>query len=92
MAILHELHERGRTIAMVTHEPDIAAHTQRIIHLRDGLIERIELNGHHYKNIRYAQPQGTEAAQNVLPQLPGDEGDSHDARRHPAEEVSCETR
>ncbi len=45
MAILHQLHERGRTIVMVTHEADIAAHTQRIIHLRDGLVERVEHNG-----------------------------------------------
>jgi putative ABC transport system ATP-binding protein len=36
---LHRLHERGRTIVMVTHEHDIAAHTQRTIALRDGRIE-----------------------------------------------------
>ena len=39
MDILHDLHERGRTIVMVTHEPEIAEHTQRVIHLRDGLVE-----------------------------------------------------
>lgn len=32
--------ERGTTLIIVTHDPDIAAHTQRIIRLRDGLIER----------------------------------------------------
>ena len=36
MNILHELHDRGTTIVMVTHDPTIAAHTQRTIHLIDG--------------------------------------------------------
>ena len=39
MKLLHELHARGRTIVMVTHEPEIARETQRTIMLRDGLIE-----------------------------------------------------
>lgn len=34
--ILHELNERGRTIVMITHEPDLGAQAQRIVHLRDG--------------------------------------------------------
>jgi putative ABC transport system ATP-binding protein len=38
MGLLHELHGRGRTIVMVTHEHDIAAHAQRTILVRDGLI------------------------------------------------------
>ena len=45
MGLLHELHEGGRTIVMVTHDPEIAAHTQRTIHLRDGKIETIVHNG-----------------------------------------------
>jgi putative ABC transport system ATP-binding protein len=36
--ILRELHERGRTIVMITHEPDLAAQAQRIVHLRDGRV------------------------------------------------------
>ncbi len=36
--------ERGITIAMVTHEPDIAAWTRRIVRFRDGLIESDEIN------------------------------------------------
>ena len=43
MAIFQRLNrERGITIVLVTHEPDLAAHTPRIIHLRDGLIESEE--------------------------------------------------
>ncbi|MCL6482336.1 MAG: ABC transporter ATP-binding protein [Firmicutes bacterium] len=42
MALFDELHGRGNTIILVTHEHDIAAHAHRIIHLRDGRIERDE--------------------------------------------------
>ena len=45
MDILRDLHDRGRTIVMVTHEADIAAHTERTIHLRDGRIEDDRRNG-----------------------------------------------
>jgi putative ABC transport system ATP-binding protein len=39
MALFGELHGDGQTILVVTHEPDIAKHAERQIHLRDGLIE-----------------------------------------------------
>ena len=39
MALIDELHEQGQTIIMVTHEPDIAAHCERIIRLTDGRVE-----------------------------------------------------
>lgn len=55
MSMLHDLHERGRTIVMVTHEPEIAAHTQRILHIRDGKLYSDEKNGHHYAR-RVLQP------------------------------------
>jgi putative ABC transport system ATP-binding protein len=45
MSLLHKLHKGGATIVMVTHDPAIAAHTQRTIHLRDGLVEQVVTNG-----------------------------------------------
>ena len=39
MAVLVELNRTGQTIVLVTHEHDIAAHAQRQVHLRDGVIE-----------------------------------------------------
>lgn len=40
MEIFKNLNSAGRTIILVTHEPDIAAHAKRVIHVRDGLIVR----------------------------------------------------
>jgi len=39
MNLFDEIHNAGNTVIMVTHEEDIAAHAQRIIRLRDGVIE-----------------------------------------------------
>jgi putative ABC transport system ATP-binding protein len=40
MALFDELHRRGHTIVVVTHERDIAEHSQRIVTIRDGRVER----------------------------------------------------
>ncbi len=46
MQLLVELNQtRGITIAMVTHEPDMAAYASRVVHFRDGVIERDVRNG-----------------------------------------------
>jgi len=38
MALIDQLHAEGQTVIIVTHEPDIAAHCQRVIRLEDGKI------------------------------------------------------
>ncbi|SDI05092.1 ABC transporter ATP-binding protein [Desulfosporosinus hippei] len=53
MAIFQRLHVEGNTIIIVTHEPDIAEFTQRIVRFRDGHIEGDEI----VKNPRQAQAQ-----------------------------------
>jgi len=45
MNLLHKLHSQGTTIIMVTHNPKIAANTQRTITLVDGLVDNITRNG-----------------------------------------------
>ena len=42
MELLVELNEAGKTIIIVTHEAEVAAYSRRQIHMRDGLVERIE--------------------------------------------------
>ena len=38
MKLLEDLHSRGNTIVLVTHEPDIAEHAWRVVHIRDGKV------------------------------------------------------
>ncbi len=40
MAVFDRLHSSGNTIVLVTHEPDIAAYAHRVIHIRDGQVEK----------------------------------------------------
>ncbi len=44
MYIFQDLNKQGHTIIMITHEPDIAQHAKRIIHVRDGKLIKDELN------------------------------------------------
>jgi len=43
MKIFYKLHQQGHTLIIVTHEAEVARHARRIIHLRDGLIEKDEV-------------------------------------------------
>lgn len=56
MALFENLYNQGNTIILVTHEEYIAEHANRIIRLRDGLIEKDEI----IANRRVAQPQQLE--------------------------------
>jgi len=42
MALFEKLHQQGNTIVLVTHELDIAMHAWRVVHIRDGKVERDE--------------------------------------------------
>ena len=52
MALFNEIHQKGNTIIVVTHEEDIAQHAHRIIRLKDGSVESDQQNA----NIRKAIP------------------------------------
>jgi putative ABC transport system ATP-binding protein len=38
--VFEELHDAGQTLVLVTHEPEVAVHARREVHLRDGCVER----------------------------------------------------
>ncbi|HOZ06440.1 MAG TPA: ATP-binding cassette domain-containing protein, partial [Arenimonas sp.] len=48
MHLLKSLNEdMGITVIMVTHEPDMAAYANKIIHFKDGVIDHVEINASH---------------------------------------------
>lgn len=53
MNLLHKLHAQGTTIVLVTHDPKIAAHTQRTINLVDGLVDTVVHNSRTEKKAQY---------------------------------------
>lgn len=44
LKMLNDLHKEGRTIVLITHDTSIAKHAQRVCHIRDGQIEKVEVN------------------------------------------------
>ena len=44
MGLFEEIHKKGNTIILVTHEEDIALHAHRIVRLKDGLVESDKIN------------------------------------------------
>jgi len=59
MGLLEEIHSKGNTIILVTHEEDIAQHAHRIVRMRDGLIENDYLN----TDIKTVSPRLTQLAE-----------------------------
>ena len=57
MVLLKEIHQRGNTVILVTHEEDIARHAHRIIRLKDGMVEG------DYKNEKIYKPEPKEISQ-----------------------------
>lgn len=56
MRLFDELNARGHTIVIVTHEPDIAEHTRRIVRLRDGYVEADAPTEHRSTGEFHARP------------------------------------
>jgi putative ABC transport system ATP-binding protein len=43
MGIFQDLNDEGKTVVLITHEPDIAQHAKRVVHVKDGLIQSDEV-------------------------------------------------
>jgi putative ABC transport system ATP-binding protein len=66
MGIFQSLNDSGKTIVLITHEPDIAQHARRVVTVRDGLIQHDDAVQQHRVDIRGiappVQPIAVEAA------------------------------
>jgi putative ABC transport system ATP-binding protein len=67
LGMFERLNDEGRTIIMVTHEDDVAAHAKRIVRLRDGLIQSDRPNDHRVSALARIQVQASELLANEVP-------------------------
>jgi putative ABC transport system ATP-binding protein len=51
MSLFEQIHNRGNTMILVTHEEEIAKHAHRIVRLKDGLVDYDKINEHPVKSI-----------------------------------------
>ncbi|MGZ5440266.1 MAG: ABC transporter ATP-binding protein [Thermoanaerobaculia bacterium] len=57
MGIFQDLNDEGKTVVLITHEPDIAQHAKRIVHVRDGRIHQdVEIEQHRIERQGIAAP------------------------------------
>lgn len=68
MEIFKSLNDEGVTIVMITHEPEIAAHAKRTLHIRDGLL--VDGSGHKLANGRQGAVKVQQPVQAVPPVQP----------------------
>ena len=62
MALFRRLNDEGMTIILVTHEYDVALYAKRILHFRDGLIIKDEINEKRRSVSPVQSAQGREVA------------------------------
>lgn len=64
MGLLEDIHSKGNTIILVTHEEDIALHAHRIVRMRDGLVENDYLNDN-IQTVSKREPEETTTGINL---------------------------
>jgi len=57
MGLMEDIHAKGNTIILVTHEEDIAMHAHRIVRMRDGLVENDYMN-ENIQTVSHRKPEG----------------------------------
>ncbi|HTG80803.1 MAG TPA: MacB family efflux pump subunit [Geobacteraceae bacterium] len=82
MKVLHELHGRGHTIILVTHDVQVAGHAERIIEISDGEIVRDRANDRKTPSPPVGEARGEGADRLTLPLAPSGphSGSSHQGR------------